>query len=165
MMNLKTWLWRASAHPTVLRWAIRLSPPLGASGVRLQSVARDWGQLRVSTVSRLTTRNHHGWIFGGSLCAMVDPFFGLMLQRRLGNDYFICDRGMSIRFVRPAKTDVTATFRLPEEVVEQIASDVRRHGTTEPVLTVDIVDAHGEVVAEVTRTVHVARRRRREVAA
>lgn len=105
-------------------------------------------------------RNYFGTHFGGSLYAMCDPFFALILAQRLGPGYVVWDKAASIRFVRPGRGTVTATFHLPPDEVAAIRAAADAAGKIEPELTVDVVDEAGAVVARVDKTLYV----RREVA-
>ncbi len=44
-----------------------------------------------------------GTHFGGSLYAMTDPFFALMLQANLGGEYLVWDKAGSIDYIAPAR--------------------------------------------------------------
>ena len=61
---------------------------------------------------RLTSwnRNFVGTHFGGSLYSMCDPFFVLILSAALGRDYVVWDKAAAIRFLRPGRGTVKATF-------------------------------------------------------
>ena len=42
-------------------------------------------------------------LFGGSLYAMTDPFFALMVMHNLSSDYVVWDKSASIDFLAPAR--------------------------------------------------------------
>ena len=95
--------------------------------------------------------------FGGSLFAMTDPFWMIMMLRNLGPGYVVWDRAAEIDFVSPGRTAVTAEFVLDPAVVEEVraAADagervVRWFGT-------DVVGTDGVVVARVRKQLYVRR--------
>lgn len=103
-------------------------------------------------------RNYVGTHFGGSLFAMADPWFMIMLIERLGPGYAVWDKAATIRFRKPGRGTVRALFEIPPERVEEIRRDADAAGKVEPVFTVDITDARGEVVAEVEKRISVRRK-------
>ena len=71
---------------------------------------------------RFYNRNYVGTHFGGSLYAMTDPFYMLMLIQILGPGYIVWDKSASIKFVKPGRGSVTADFHVTNEFVEEIKS-------------------------------------------
>src|SRR5689334_18498320 len=87
------------------------SPYLGA-GVRVTRVSEDFRQVDVEMPLRFYNRNYVGTHFGGSLYSMCDPFYMLMLIHILGPEYIVWDKAAAIRFKKPGKGVVKASFRL-----------------------------------------------------
>lgn len=147
--------------PRVLKTLINLWPPFLGAGIKVGHIAPDWQQVDVRLRLGLTNRNYVGVHFGGSLYAMTDPFFMLMLMQSLGPDYVVWDKAGSIEYHKPGKGVVHARFNLDHQ---QIA-DIRRHTATGekhlPQLKVDIRDSAGDVVATVHKTLYVRRKKGR----
>ncbi|HEX2162338.1 MAG TPA: DUF4442 domain-containing protein, partial [Thermoanaerobaculia bacterium] len=93
-------------------------PPYLGAGIRVSRPDPHTFVVRLKL--RWWNRNYFGTHFGGSLYAMCDPFFVLILAQALGKGYVVWDKAAAIRFVRPGRGTVTATFRLPPEEVEAI---------------------------------------------
>jgi hypothetical protein len=89
---------------------------------------------------------------------MCDPFFMVMLINNLGPDYIVWDKAATIRFKRPGKGTMKATFRLPEERIAEIRAQADAGGKVEPTFTVQVTDAEGNVVAEVEKLLYVRRK-------
>jgi acyl-coenzyme A thioesterase PaaI-like protein len=100
-------------------------------------------------------RNFVGTHFGGSLFAMCDPFFMLMLMERLGPDYVVWDKAARIEFLRPGRGKVRATFEVPDERVAEIRREADAAGRVLPEFEVTIVGDDGEPVARVHKLLHV----------
>jgi len=142
------------------RWLpllLSLYPPYLGAGVRVRASA-DLRTFEVRMGLRFWNRNYVGTHFGGSLYAMCDPFFMLILIEHLGRDYVVWDKAATIRFRRPGKGRVRATFHIPEERVAEIRAAADRDGKVEPVFRVDVVNDQGEVVAEVEKLLYVRRK-------
>lgn len=139
------------------RWPRLLSayPPFVGAGIRVAGVSSDWRYVRVEMRLRPWNRNLVGTHFGGSLYAMTDPFYMIMLVNNLDRGYMVWDRAATIRFRRPGRGTVAVEFRLTEEQIGAIRAAADRDGRTDQVLTAIVRDAAGETVAEVEKTIYV----------
>ncbi len=145
----------------ILEKFINMYPPLVGAGIRSRSI--DERTVDVEMKLTVFNRNVVGVHFGGSLYAMCDPWFMLILMRLLGSDYIVWDKAANIQFKRPGRGRVKARFHIPAERVEQIRMDADQAGKIEPTFSVDVLDEQGEVVAHVEKLLYV-RRKKREVA-
>ena len=141
--------------PRLLRWAMNLWPPYLGAGIRVRSIAADWSEAVVELRERLSNRNYVGTHFGGSLFAMTDPFYALLLMHRLGERYLVWDRAASSEFAAPGRGTVRAHFFLTEERVESIRRQAAGGEKVLPEFEVEIRDAGGNLVARVRKTVYV----------
>lgn len=139
-------------------WKFNLFPAYRGTGGRLVSIADDWSEVRVKLRLTRRTRNYVGTLFGGSLYGAVDPIYMLMLIRRLGPEYVVWDKSASIRFRRPGRGTLYATFRLDDEELAAVRAAVAAEGKVDRVYVVELVDADGVVHATVEKTIYVARR-------
>jgi hypothetical protein len=161
-------------RPLLLQVVDRLRPWLGAARVfRAMSFYPPYLGAGVRVLprdDRLTTfdielpltgwnRNYFGTHFGGSLYAMCDPFFVLILVENLGPDYVVWDKSAAIRFRKAGRGTVRARFHVPPERIEEIRRQVDEQGKVEPVFTVEVKDRAGDVVCEVEKRLHVTRRK------
>ncbi|MEO8502492.1 MAG: DUF4442 domain-containing protein [Acidobacteriota bacterium] len=134
-----------------------LYPPFLGAGISARRVPNGWeSNLRLS----LLNRNYFGTHFGGSLYAMCDPFFALILAERLGPGYVVWDKAATIRFLRPGRGRVTARFEIEPERVDAIRRQVERDGKCEPAFDARVLDQAGLVVAEVDKLLYVRLRDR-----
>ena len=143
-------------------WLLRLFsiyPPYLGAGVRVKA-SPDFHTFEVRMKLRFWNRNYVGTHFGGSLYTMCDPFFMLILFSALGRDYIVWDKEATIRFRRPGRGTVHATFHIPPERVAEIKAAADSQRKVEPVFKVDVLDDQGEVVAEVEKLLYVRRKER-----
>jgi acyl-coenzyme A thioesterase PaaI-like protein len=133
-------------------------PPYLGAGIRVVYASPDFRRVRVAMKLNALNRNYVGTHFGGSLYAMCDPFYMLILMRHLGRDYIVWDKAASIEFKRPGRGTVTATFEVSPERVEQIRRDVDAHTKVEPRFHVDVLDREGQVVARVEKVLYVRKK-------
>lgn len=151
---------RKPRRPFLLR-LVNLWPPYLGAGIRVTRISDDLRTFEVRMKLRFSNRNYVGTHFGGSLYSMCDPFFMLILINNLGRDYEVWDKSATIRFRRPGRTAVHATFHVPAEEIEAIRREADEHGKTEPRFTVEVKDDQGEVVAQVEKLLHVRKKERR----
>ena len=141
-----------------LRRFIRLYPPYLGAGVRATHIAADFRRIEVEMPLRFYNRNYVGTHFGGSLYSMVDPFYMLMLINILGPDYIVWDKAANIRFKKPGKGVMKATFELTQEKIAEIRAAAETQPKVEPQFQVLIKDEEGNVVAEVDKLLYVKKK-------
>jgi acyl-coenzyme A thioesterase PaaI-like protein len=147
-----------SLRTRAYRWAFNFWPCYRGTGARVTYLAADWREARVRLPLSLRTRNYVGTIFGGSLYAAVDPFYMLMLIHCLGPEYIVWDKAASIRFRRPGRTLLTATFRLEDAELQAIRDLLQTQPKVDRSYTIELVDHDGLVYAVVEKVVHIAQR-------
>ena len=151
-------LTRLNFGATGIRRLLNLYPPFRGAGIRVRDIAPDFRAATVELRARLFNQNFVGTHFGGSLYAMTDPFFMIMMMHVLGRDYIVWDKAGTVRYLKPAKGTVTAHFRLDENAVNAAREATADGGKYEPTFRVDIVDAEGVVVADVEKTLYIRKK-------
>ena len=73
----------------MLRWMLNLYPPYLGAGIRVQHISPDLRSVKVAMKLTRWNRNYVGTQFGGSLYAMVDPFYRRLLIEQLGRDSIV----------------------------------------------------------------------------
>lgn len=141
-----------------MRWLMNLWPPFLGAGIRVKRLQPDWRAIDVEMKLRFWNSNYVGTHFGGSLYSMTDPFYMLMLIENLGPDYIVWDKSAIIRFKKPGKGKVRASFRLSDEQIERIRQQLETQERIEPTFLVEVKDRTGTVVAEVQKVVHIRKR-------
>lgn len=139
-----------------LKRLMNLWPPLLGAGIRVTRISPDVREIDVELRLTRLNRNYVGTHFGGSLFAMTDPFYMLMLKHALGDNYVVWDKAGSIRFKRPGLTSVHAHFSLTAERLAEIRTALDRDGIYEPTFTVEILDPANQVISTVERLIYCA---------
>ena len=141
-----------------MRRVINLWPPFLGAGIRVTRLQADWRAIDVEMKLHFWNANFVGTHYGGSLYSMTDPFYMLMLIENLGRDYIVWDKSASIRFRKPGKGKMVASFRLSEDQIESIRRQLETQEKVEPTFLVEVRDESGEVVAEVQKLLHVRKK-------
>lgn len=135
-----------------------LWPPFFGAGISVKKMNDDLTHVVVQMKLRFWNKNYVGTHFGGSLYSMTDPFYMLMVLHNLGEKYIVWDKSSTIRFKKPAKGKVFATFHLAPEKLAEIKKEADDNPKSEPVFIVQIKDEQGEVIAELDKIVYVKRK-------
>lgn len=68
----------------------------------------------------------------------------------------VWDKAATIRFKRPGRDTLFATFVVTPEEVEQIKQDLKQHKSIDRVFHVDLIDRNGTVHAQIEKTLYFA---------
>lgn len=147
-----------SLRTRLTRWGFNLWPCYWGTGARVTFIAADWREVRVRLPLSWRTRNYVGTIFGGSLYGAVDPFFMIMLMKNLGPGYVVWDKAAAIRFRKPGRGTLSATFKLDEPDLVEIRRLLQEQPKLDQTYTIQLVDGAGVVHAEVDKVIHISLR-------
>lgn len=142
----------------VTRWGFNWFPAYRGTGGRIEYIAADWREVRLRVPLSWRTRNYVGTIFGGSMYGAVDPIYMIMLIKLLGPGYVVWDKSASIRFRRPGRGTLRASFRIDEAELEEIRSTVLRDGKSERRYRIDLTGDDGEVIASCEKVLSIKAR-------
>jgi acyl-coenzyme A thioesterase PaaI-like protein len=153
-------IWRSvkALRELNLKLAVNLYPPYLGAGIRVEHISPDFRSIRVAMPLTFYNRNYVGTHFGGSLYAMCDPFFMLMVIKNLGPDFIVWDKAGSIRFLHPGRGTVRAHFVITPEQLAALRNEAQRNGTAQATFAVDVVDGNNQAVARVEKVIHVRSR-------
>jgi uncharacterized protein DUF4442 len=150
-----------AAKSRTLRRRISLYPPYLGAAIRVTHISDDLRNIEVEMPLRFYNRNYFGTHFGGSLYSMCDPFYVLMLANILGPDYIVWDKAAAIRFKRPGKGVMKASFNLTEEKITEIRAAADAQPKVEPQFQVLVKDSEGNVIAEIDKLLYVKKKEKR----
>lgn len=132
--------------------------PFVGAGVKLEKMSPDFREATVSMKLTFYNKNYMGTQFGGSLYAMTDPWYMLMLIKNLGKGYIVWDKAATINFRKPGKGKVTAQFHLKEEHLEEIRATLVTQNKMDYIFKVEIKDTEGKLIAEVDKVLYIRRK-------
>lgn len=144
--------------PKYFRFAMNLWPPFLGTGIKVKSISKDFRHIETSAKLRWHNKNFVGTHFGGTLFAMTDAFYMIMLIFNLGENYIVWDKAANIHFKKPGRSTIFATFQFSEQEID----DIRAHADREEKYifdrTVDVIDSEGNIIASVVKTIYVRRK-------
>lgn len=145
--------------PNKLKFGFNIYGPYLGAGVRVEHISEDWRNLRVRMKLHWFNRNAMGTHFGGSLYAMIDPHYMLMLMQILGKGYVIWDKAASIDFVRAEKQPVFADFHITDADIEMIKANTDAGEKYLHNFAVDIKTAAGDIVATADKVLYIRKKK------
>lgn len=146
-----------ATSPRALRLGMNAWPPFLFSGIRIEELGADFRYARVRLRHTRLTSNYVGTLFGGSIFAMTDPFWMILVLRGLGPGYVVWDKAAEVEFVSPGRTSVTATFSLTEDVLAELRAEAAGGAKVLRWFETDVVADDGTVVARVRKQLYVRR--------
>jgi acyl-coenzyme A thioesterase PaaI-like protein len=92
--------------------------------------------------------NHIGIMYAGALFTLAEVPGGTLFSTSFDvTKYYPIVKEMSIRFRRPAATDITLEMTMSEDEVDRIQTEAETNGKADYVLEGELKDESGEVVA------------------
>ena len=144
-----------------LRHVLNLWPPFLFSGVHVTSIDEDYRHARVELRMRPWNRNYVGTHFGGSLFAMTDPFWMLLVMQSLGRDYIVWDKAGAIDFLKPGRGTVHARFDLDDATLDELRLATADGAKALRWFETDVMDQAGDVVARMRKQLYIRRKPQR----
>ena len=133
------------------------SPFMGAA-IKVTQVSADYRFVQVCLKYRWYNSNYVGSHFGGSIYAMTDPFYMLMLINNLGSEYIVWDKGAKINFIKPGKTDLIAEFRIDDSILNNVIDKTKTGDKYIFDLPVEVRDKNNVLIATIEKTLYVRKK-------
>ena len=143
----------------MLRHGLNLWPPFLFAGIHVAAIGDDFRSARVELRMRPWNRNYVGTHFGGSLFAMTDPFWMLLVLHALGDGYIVWDKAATIDFEKPGRGTVHAEFLLDDATLDELRAAAAGGDKVLRWFDAPVRDAAGDVVAMVRKQLYVRRKR------
>ncbi|WP_140908293.1 DUF4442 domain-containing protein [Cognatiluteimonas lumbrici] len=143
----------------VLRHGLNLWPPFLFTGIHVTHLGEDFRSARVELRMRPWNRNYVGTHFGGSLFAMTDPFWMLLVMHAIGDGYIVWDRAAEIVFEKPGRGTVSAEFHVEDAVLDELRAAAAGGDKVLRWFETPVRDASGDTVALVRKQLYLRRKR------
>lgn len=140
------------------RFKFNLFPAYRGSGARIIYISEDFREIRIKIPLNWRTRNYVGTIYGGSMYAGIDPIYMVMLIKNLGKDYIVWDKSANIRFKKPGKETLFAEFKITQQDLEEIKTQLETSKSLDKIYIVELKDKNGKVHCVVEKTLYIARK-------
>jgi acyl-coenzyme A thioesterase PaaI-like protein len=100
--------------------------------------------------------NHLGMMYAGSMSTLGEVTGGAISGVSFGvTEYFPIIKELKVRFIRPAMSDITLEASISEETIRECREKLAVKGKADFALELKLIDAQGEVVAQVNNLYQV----------
>lgn len=140
---------------------LQLYPPFLFMGVKVISIASDYRHLHVKIPLRWYSKNMHGTLFGGFMCAVSDPL-PTLLCGRLFPGVQVWTRRNSVEFLRPGKGSLDLRIEVTDLDIASIRESLQSNGQSMHTFEYCFRDKRGHVIAEVLNTVYLRKAKKRD---
>jgi acyl-coenzyme A thioesterase PaaI-like protein len=133
-------------------------PFMQRTGVRAVEVSRGFGR---SLMPLAGNENHVGSMYMGALTTLAEAGAAVAISTVLDFErYFPVITRVDVEFLKPAMSDVTAEYRLSEQRIAELHTELEAHGRCAYTAELPLQDMNGQTVANATLTVKVLSHRR-----
>jgi len=140
----------------LFKFLFNISPMYRRSGGRIVAATNSLNYVKIKLRLNLRTRNYVGTLYGGHMYSCVDGIYMVQLINILGKKYVVWDKAATIKFKRPGTQRLFAEFKISDELIEKIKTDVEKEDEIDLVLNVNLVDQTGLVYAEVEKVIYIS---------
>lgn len=145
-------------NPNLLRYGMNIWPPFWGAGIRVEKISQNYREVSVRLRLGILNRNAMGVHFGGSLFAMADPFYMIMVAQNVGKSYVVWDQAAKIEFIKPGRGIVRAHFVLTQVQIDDILLAASTGKKVLRDFEILITDGQGDVVARITKTIYIRKK-------
>jgi len=150
-------------RPGLMKFFLNIYPPYLGTGISVKKISPDFKEVVVQMKMHWYNRNYMKTHFGGSLYAMTDPFYMLMLIQILGKDYIVWDKSAQIEFIKPGVNTVTARFVIEDEQVEKTIQNTADGKKYYLELLVNVENENGKTAAKVSKVLYIRKKADKQV--
>lgn len=147
-----------SIQTRIKRWTYNFYPVYRRTGARIDYIDASWMEIRISIPLRFWTRNYYGTISGISMFGGADPIYMVMLIRLLGPEYVVWDKEAVIRFLKPGRNRLSASFKLDDTELDLIKKTLEVEASVTRTYHVDLADTAGIICASIDKVIHIRKR-------
>jgi thioesterase domain-containing protein len=92
--------------------------------------------------------NHIGTMYAGALFTLAEMMGGAVaMVYFMENKLIPIVKGLNIKFVKPAKSDITISWKMTEEEVQKVIDEAKEKGKAEYTIELELKDKDGVTVA------------------
>lgn len=148
---------KESLESKIWRWLGNWFPAYRGSGAKVTYVSSDFQDVLIKLPCTWRTKNHMGITWGGSLYAALDPIYGVMLYKILGQEYRVIDSEAKIRFLKPGKETLYAHFHISESELHNLKEQLRHSDNMKLHMQVSLDNKQGVTHVLCDKQIHISR--------
>jgi hypothetical protein len=142
----------------MLKWMMRLYPPLLFQRIWLQDVGRDFRSARIKVNKSLLTINPGKSIFGGTLFTAGDPFHAMLIGqifRHKGYHITVWLKSAQITYLKPVREDCFYSIQFSETQISDMEQRLKKEGKFVQTFLIDMSSATGDCLVKMQNEIYV----------
>ncbi|HUH18587.1 DUF4442 domain-containing protein [Albibacterium sp.] len=146
------------ASENLLKWAMRLYPPLFFQRIWVQRFHKNFRGVDVKINHSLITKNYNSSIFGGTIFSATDPFYAILFDqvfKRKGYTNLVWLKSAEIKYIKPAKKNLFFTIKISEEDINYAEQHLQQEGKYVSSFDIDLYDADGILYVKVKNEIYI----------
>jgi len=146
------------ASENLLKWAMRLYPPLFFQRIWVQRFYKNFRGVDVKINHSLITKNYNSSIFGGTIFSATDPFYAILFDqvfKRKGYTNLVWLKSAEIKYIKPAKKNLFFTIKISEEDINYAEQHLQQEGKYVSSFDIDLYDADGILYVKVKNEIYI----------
>ena len=140
------------------KWCMRLYPPFLLQRIWVQQISSNFKEIQVKINRCLATSNFGKATFGGTIVSAIDPFHALLIGQILRNKNYkvtVWLKCSSIKFLKPAKSDLFFTITISESEIVEIENELNTKGVFVKTYSTAICSKKNELIALAKNQVYI----------
>ena len=145
----------------ILKWGMRLYPPLLLQRIWVQKVHKDFKGADIKINRSLFTLNFGKAIFGGTIYSGTDPFYAMLFGQILRNKNYhitIWLKSASIQFLKPARTDLFYKIHITEEMIKEAETELNNKGVFVKTYAIEVYSKNKELTAIARNEIYIRKK-------
>jgi thioesterase domain-containing protein len=128
-------------------------PWVKMSGICVETFEEGHVKLCVPTMNHM---NHVGIVYAGTHFMLMEVAGAALFLATYGIEKFLpINKGMNIRYLKPAMTDISCELRIDKQEAQEKLKPIEEKGKGEWILDMAVTDAHGTIVSTSTCTYYL----------
>ena len=142
----------------MLKWAIRLYPPLFFQRIWVQKFDTGFTGVEVKIGKSFLNTNYNKSIFGGTIFSASDPFYALLFdqifkKRNITTRVWL--KSAQINYLKPARTNLFFKITLTEQQIHEAEHALRTVGKFVKAYPIELKNDKNEICAYVINEVYI----------
>lgn len=146
------------ASERVLKWVMRLYPPLLFQRIWVKKFEKDFKGVQVKIFKSILNINYNRSIFGGTIYGAADPFYAVLFYQALlrrGYKTLIWQKAAEIDYIKPGTSCLYFSISLTDDDISEACRILDEEGKFVKAFPIEIKDSNENVCARITSIVYV----------
>ncbi|MBW4891564.1 DUF4442 domain-containing protein [Mucilaginibacter sp. HMF5004] len=142
----------------VLKWAMRLYPPLFVQRIWVQKFEKGFMGVSVKVSKSIFNKNFNNSIFGGTIFSAADPFYALLFHQALrhrGYTVRVWLKSAEIQYLKPGRTNLYFKINITEEDIKEAEEILNTVGKFVKAYPVEMYDKDGLHCVSIINEVYI----------